>query len=139
MATPQITDPYREFRFRLELSGIQIAAFSDATLPSIPVKGIDVRKGPARTHSYLTLRKGLSDSVELHQWQQQAMARGADGQNVRRNVSLRFIGADGMEVARWNIVNAWPTKYETSGLNAASGDVAVLTLELALECMNRVK
>jgi phage tail-like protein len=46
---------------------------------------------------------------------------------------------DGSEKVRWNIINAWPVKYETGGLNASSSDVVVETLELAMDYMTRIK
>jgi phage tail-like protein len=45
----------------------------------------------------------------------------------------------GGEAARWNFVEAWPTKDDPSDLNAKGNDIAIETLEVAHEGMVRVK
>lgn len=43
----------------------------------------------------------------------------------------------GQEVARWNFVNAWPMKWTGPSFNAKNNDVAIETLELAHEGIER--
>lgn len=43
MAT-QLTDPFHGFRFRVEIAGIQIASFSEASAPDISVDTVDYRE-----------------------------------------------------------------------------------------------
>ncbi|MFC5743234.1 phage tail protein [Dyella tabacisoli] len=148
MAT-QLTDPYRGFRFRVEIAGIQIAAFSEASVPDITVDTVDYREGTdpiykrplsgLTTYGRLSLKKGLTDSMDLYNWQQQVSQLGSGSPSAQKNISLVLMGADSTEKVRWNIINAWPVKYETSGLNASSSDVLVETLELAMDYMNRIK
>jgi phage tail-like protein len=40
-------------------------------------------------------------------------------------------------VTRWNFKNAWPCKYEGPKLNAKGNEVAIETLELACEWIER--
>jgi phage tail-like protein len=148
MAT-QLTDPYRGFRFRVEIAGIQVAAFSEASVPDISVDTVDYREGTdppyKRTLSGLTaygklsLKKGLTDAMDLYDWHQQVLSQGSSASGIRKNISLILMDAGGTDKVRWNIINAWPTKYESSGLNAGSGDVVVETFELTMDYMNRVK
>lgn len=145
----ELTDPYRGFRFRVEISGIQVAAFSEASVPDISVDSVDYREGTDPTYkrplsgltSYgrLNLRKGLTDGMDLYNWQQQVSQLGSGSPNAQKNISLILMDTDGSEKVRWNVINAWPTKYETTGLNASSSDVMVETLELAMDYMNRIK
>ncbi|NFV80354.1 phage tail protein [Magnetospirillum aberrantis] len=142
-----LSDPYRGFRFRVEIAGIQIAAFSEASIPDITIESVDYREGTdpiykrplsgLSTYGRVTLRRGLTDSTDLYEWQQQVLNKGST--TTRKNISLILIAADGQDKCRWNIINAWPTKYETGGLNASSSDVVVETLEIALDYMTRVK
>ncbi|MFL5967988.1 MAG: phage tail protein [Gaiellaceae bacterium] len=44
----------------------------------------------------------------------------------------------GQEQVRWNFVDSWPCKYIGPHLNAKSNDVAIETLELAHEGLERV-
>lgn len=149
MATTQLTDPYRGFRFRVEISGIQIAAFSEASVPDISVESVDYREGTdpiykrplsgLTTYGHLSLKKGLTDGMDLYNWQQQVSQLGSASPNAQKNISLVLMDSDGSEKVRWNIINAWPVKYESGGLNASSSDVMVETLELAMDYMTRIK
>ncbi|QAU25018.1 phage tail protein [Dyella sp. M7H15-1] len=145
----QLTDPFRGFRFRVEIAGIQVAAFAEASVPDITVDSVDYREGTdpiykrplsgLTSYGRLSLKKGLTDGMDLYNWQQQVSQLGSGSPNAQKNISLILLDTDGSEKVRWNVINAWPTKYETSGMNAASSDVMVETLELAMEYMNRIK
>ena len=149
MATTALSDPYRGFRFRLEISGIQIAAFSEASIPDITIEAIDYREGTdpiykrplsgLSSYGRITLRRGLTDVMDLYEWQQAVILNGSGASGVRKNLSIILISAGGEDKSRWDVVNAWPTKYETAGLNASSSDVVVETLELAMDYMERTK
>lgn len=146
MAT-QLTAPYRGFKFSVEIAGIQVAAFSEATVPDISVETVDYREGSDPTYkrklsgltSYgsLSLKKGLTDSMDLYNWFILVTEKGSDGSKVQKNISLILMDASGEEKVRWNIINAWPTKYESSGLNAGSSEVMIETLELTLDYITR--
>lgn len=147
MAT-QLTTPYRGYRFRVEIAGIQIASFSEASVPDITVDTVDYREGTdpvykralsgLSSYGRMTLKKGLTDSMDLYLWHQQVVEKGSTSAGARKNISLVLMDTDGADKVRWNVINAWPTKYESSGLNAASTEVMVETFELALDYMNRV-
>ena len=149
MATTQLTDPYRGFRFRVEIGGIQVAAFSEASVPDITVDTVEYREGTdpiykrplsgLTSYGRLTLKKGLTDGMDLYNWQQQVSQLGSTSASAQKNISLVLMDTDSSEKTRWNVINAWPVKYETSGLNASSSDVLVETLELVMDYMNRVK
>jgi phage tail-like protein len=51
----------------------------------------------------------------------------------RKSATLVMYDYDGKPVARYHLVNAWPSKIETGGLESGTGKVAVETLELAHE------
>ena len=42
-------------------------------------------------------------------------------------------------VAEWELVQAWPTKYTATDLNATSNEVAIESLELVTEGVKRTK
>ncbi len=146
MPTGVRTDPYRGYRFRVEVDGLQTAAFQELTVPSNETKPLDYREGTDPTHlrklsgmtSYgnLTLKKGLSDSMELYNWYNLVLEKGASA--ARKSISLVLLDDEGKDSVRWNIVEAWPTKYETSGLNAQGEEVMVETMEIVHEGITRV-
>lgn len=127
-------DPYLNFKFRVEIDGILQAGFSEVILPgstlSISVQGGEV----SVTYSNLILKWGITDSMELYNW----FAKVADGALVLKNLSVILIDEKGMDVVRWNFINALPVRYDAPDLDAMGNDVAVETLEIAFERMVRV-
>ena len=51
----------------------------------------------------------------------------------RKNGSIVLLGRDGNEVARWNFVRAWPTKWTGPNLDAGGSEASIETLELVHE------
>ncbi len=146
MSTGVRTDPYRNYRFRVEIDGVQTASFSDATIPASNTAPIDYREGTDATHvrklsglnnfGNLTLKKGITSSMELHNWHKTVMQNGAVA--ARKNISLILIDEQGNDKARWDIVEAWPIKYEAAGFSAKGNDVLVETIEIVNEGIARV-
>lgn len=140
-------DPYRNFRFRVEIDGITQAAFSDATIPDSTTAPIDYRDGTDPTHNRklsgqttygnVTLKWGLTDSMDLYNWRKQVIDKGAQGN--RKNLSLVLIDEAGDDKARWNIMEAWPTKYDASDLSAKGAEVVIENLDLVCEEVLRVQ
>lgn len=141
------TDPYRNFRYRLEIDGITQAGFSEATVPDVTSEPVEYREGnepnPATPrklpgvvkYGNLTLKWGITDSIELYTWHKEI----TQGKVERKNISVILISEDGsQDVSRWNFVHAWPTKYDAPDLTAKGNDVAIETLEIVHEGMERV-
>lgn len=146
MATGTRVDPYRNFRFRVEIDGIQTAAFTDATISDTTSDVIDYREGSDAPiiqklsglvkYSNITLKRGITDSMELYDWRKIVEQAGAA--KARRNISLILIDEEGGDKARWDIVEAWPLKYDPTDLNAKGNEVLIETLEIAHEGITRV-
>jgi len=146
MPTGQRIDPYRNFKFRVEIDGIQTAAFSEATIPDSTTDSVDYREGtdaPVQRklsgltkYGNITLKKGLTDSMELYEWRKQVEQSGAS--KARKNMSLILIDEEGNDKARWDIVEAWPTKYDPSDFSAKGNEVVIETLEVVHEGITRV-
>jgi phage tail-like protein len=49
------------------------------------------------------------------------------------------VDEEGIDVNKWVFTNAWPSKYKAPDLNALGNDVAIETLEIAFEVMQREK
>jgi phage tail-like protein len=147
MPNAQRNDPYLNFRFKVQIDGIQVAGFSDATIGDTSTEAVEYREGTdgtvARRISGLTkfgniiLKKGLTDSLDLYNWRQKVEQKGAGGN--RKNLSVILIDETGAEKAQWDVVEAWPVKYDSSGLSAKGNEVMVETLELVNEGITRVK
>ena len=137
-------DPLRNFRFRLEIDGIQQAGFSEVTGFDVTTEPIDYREGTDPTHvrklpgltkyGNVTLKWGVTDSKELHDWHRQIV----DGNIQRKNISIVVVDESGQDKARWEVVEAWPSKYDPTDLNAKGNDVSIEMLEIANEGVKRV-
>ena len=144
MATGTRKDPIQNFRFRVEIDGITQAGFSEATGFDATVDVIDYREGNDPTHvrklsgltkyGNITLKWGTTDSMELYKWHLDVI----NGKVDRKHISIIVLDEVGNDRARWNFVNAWPTKYDPADLNAKGNDVSIELLEIVHEGMERV-
>ena len=145
VATGARIDHLRTFNFLVELDGIAQASFSECSGLETTTEVIDhregvdnttVRKLPGKTtYSDITMKAGMTDSKELWTWRQQVI----EGKFQRKNGSIVvFDLANKTEVARWNFVSAWPTKWDGGSFNAKGNEVAIETLVLAHEGLTRV-
>jgi phage tail-like protein len=140
-----ISDPFRSYNFLVEIDGLTQASFQecsglDATTEPIEYReggdNTTVRKLPGRTsYSEITLKRGMTDSTELWDWFKQIR----DGNVARKNGSIVVYDlTNAAEVARWNFIRAWPSKWEGPSFNATGNEIAVETLTLAHEGVDRV-
>ena len=140
-------DPYRNFRFRVEIDGIGVAAFTDVTIPDTTTTSVEYREGTdanvlrklsgLNKSSTVTLKKGLTDNMDIYNWRKAVIDKGADAN--RKNLSIILIDEEGNDKVRWDIINAWPIKYEDSALNSKGEDVVVESLEIVHEGITRTK
>ena len=145
MATGQRVDPYRNFGFLVEIDGITQAGFSDCSGFGSSTDPIEYREGgenksvrklPGMTkHNNITLKWGLTDSMELYNWYRDV----TNGRIERRNGSIIVLDLEGNEKVRWNFFEGWPTKYDAADFTAKGNDVAIETLEIVVERLERVK
>ena len=143
MATGERKDPHRNFRFRLEIDGIQQAGFSEATVPDTTSDVVEYREGTEVTtprklpgltkYGNLSLKWGTTDSMDLYNWRKQII----DGNIQRKNIAVILIDEGGNDKARWEFVNAWPSKYDPPDMNATGNAVAIETMEIVHEGMVR--
>ena len=138
-------DPLRNFRFKLEIDGIEQAGFSECTGFDVSTDPIDYREGNERhTHVHklpgltkygnVTLKWGITDSMELYEWHKEIV----EGTISRKSVNIVVIDESGADKARFEIAEAWPCKYDPMDLNAKGNEVALETLELCNEGVRRV-
>lgn len=143
MATGKRVDPYRNFNFLVEIDSITQAGFSDVSGFGATTDPVEYREGgdnrtprklPGVTkYTNITLKWGLTDSKELYQWYRDV----TQGKIQRRNGSIVLLDLDGTEKVRWNFFEAWPTKWDGPDFTAKGNDVAIETLELAVENIER--
>ena len=137
------TDPYRSYNFLVEIDGITRAGFRECSAPDTSNDAIDYREGnealttrkvPGLTkYANITLKWGMTDDHELWDWRKKTM----EGKVERKNGSIVLLDDTGSEKGRWNFRNAWPTKWTGPTFNATGNDIAIETLEIAHEGLDR--
>jgi phage tail-like protein len=75
----------------------------------------------------------VTESRELYDWHRSAV----DGQIDRRNGSIILQDDNGQEKVRWNFFQAWPSKWDGPDFNAKGNDVAIDTLTVSCERVER--
>lgn len=142
-------DPLRNFRFRLEIDGLTQAAFSEVSIGALSNDPIDYREGDEPTtarkltsltkYANVTLKWGITDSVELAEWHQQIVAGATLLEAIRKNVVIRVQNEAGEDKAAFEVTRAWPCKYDPTDLNGTGNQVAIDTLELCNEGIKRIQ
>lgn len=140
-------DPLRNFRFRLEIDGVQQAGFSEVTVADTTTDAIDYREGNEPPHfrklsgltkfANVTLKWGVTDSMELYNWHANVVALGSAGDGNRKKVTVIVLDEAGKDAARFVISEAWPIKYTPGALTGKGNDVMIETLEFANEGIER--
>ena len=144
------TDPLRKFRFRLEIDGLEQAAFSEVTIGDLASDPIEYREGDeARLtvrklfgltkYANVTLKWGITDSLELADWHQLVVGGATLQDDIRKTVVIRVQNEAGEDKAAFEITRAWPCKYDPTDLNGTGNEVAIDTLELANEGIRRIQ
>lgn len=144
MATGETIDPYKNYNFRVELDGIIRAAFQECSGFDSTIDVIEHREGGENTtlrklpgmtkYSNIILKWGVTDGSELYDWHRQIV----QGDIQRKTGAIILLDDTGEEKIRWNFVRGWPTKWDGPDLNAEGNDVAIETLEIAHEGLERV-
>ena len=142
-------DPLRNFRFRLEIDGIDQAGFSEVAIGDASSEPIEYREGNEITtvrklnglnkYANITLKWGTTDSMVLADWHQLVVDDSTPLDEARRNVVIRVQNEAGEDKAAYEVIQAWPTKYDPTDLNGKGNEVAIETLELVNEGIRRIQ
>lgn len=129
-------DSGQKGQFAIEIAGIQSTAFKTCDGLEAEFGVIEERDGKdansfrrqrgLRKDSPIVLTRGVTTSEsELNQWF-------IDGD--RRDIDIVQLKADGEEMKRWTVYNAFPTKYKPFGnFDSSAEEVQVEELTLAHE------
>jgi len=136
-------DPYKNFRFLVELDGVVQAGFSECSGFGSEVEVVEYREGGdvqtvrkltgKTTFPDISLKWGLTDSRELYDWHLAAV----NGEMERKNGSIILQDDVGEEKVRWNFFQAWPSKWTGPSLSSTGNEVAVEELTVACERVER--
>ena len=141
MATGTRNDPYRGFNFRLEVDGLTIASFSEASGLVAEGDPVDYREGADMVNS----ARKLAGPAQISEHRAEARLHPEQGalglvpqhrqrrSDDRRNGAIVLMDEAHKDVLRWNFRNAWLNKVEGPSFNATGNEVAMESIELVHE------
>lgn len=143
---PDRHGPYRDARFLLEIDGIVRAGFSTCSLPENSTEATEYREGNERptvrklwslnNYGTLSLESGITDdSIELFEWRQ--LVEQGQMEAARRTIAVIVLDEEGESGPRYEFRDAWPSNYDAPDLDATGGEVAIESLEIESEGMER--
>jgi phage tail-like protein len=136
-------DPYPAFRFEVKLDNLPVAGFSECNGLQLETEIQDYNEGglnsvlrrfPTRTkQSNIVLKRGIVDRM-LWDWYYSL----TQGDVVLKNGSVLVRDPSGANVImEWQFRQAFPSKWVGPDLNASQNSVAVETLELCHQGLER--
>lgn len=138
-------DPYSAFNFWVEIKGLVVAGFSQVSGLKMEVDVQTYAEGGVNNFTYqfpgrvkqntITLKRGMADSDTIWQWCYGV----AQGVIVRKNLSIYLLDNVGEPVVWWNVMDAWPVRWEGPEFRATSSEVAMESLTLAHHGMMMLK
>jgi phage tail-like protein len=131
-------NPFPVFKFWVEIESIVVAEFQDCSGLRVERDVERYKEGGVNDHEQIlpgrskytniTLKYGLSSSTEIWDWFQEGLL---DGKVKRVNFSILLRDVKGDVARRWNIVDAFPVRWEGPQFTSDSNQVAIETLEIA--------
>ena len=140
----QDNDIYRNYNFVLKIQGQDAAYFTEVSGLSVDVETIEYREGggapavrklPGRVkYGDVTLKWGLTQNRELTDW----LKNIAQGTVEPRDIHIVLRKPNGVdEATRWILHAAWPCSWRGAPLSATANDVAIETMVLTHEGLER--
>jgi phage tail-like protein len=131
-------DPLPVFCFKIQIEGVQ-AFFKSVSGLKFETESIPVREGGANDTTFMlvgatkwspiVLKNGFTAGSDLLKWRNQWMS----GTMNRRNGVITQLNTAGQDMAKWEFVRGWPTKWEMSEFDASKSELAIETLEITHE------
>ena len=140
-------DPFINYRFRIEIKGLELLAFSkmsqlenETEIEKYNEGGVNdyTHKFPGTTsYSNITLEHGLGIDDLIYDWREKVIS--GDVMSAMKNGTIKLYKENEV-IDMWHFQGAWPVKLTIAELDAnSSGDVLIESVELSIESFERVK
>ena len=142
-------DPLVSFQFGLDVVGVLTGFFSEVSGVGSESEVVErkmtdengndfVRKIPGTTnYTDITLKRGVTAVLDMWEWRQ--LVEEGKMNDARKNCSLIMYDAGGSPAARWDFINAWPSKVSGPEMKTDSNDFATEEMVLVHEGIKRVE
>ncbi len=137
MKTGKVVNPVSHVRFAVDIGGTIVAWFTECNGLSVQRETTAHQEGGVNDYVHqlpgglkftnVTLKRGVSDDETLWKWFQEGLY---DGKVKRQSVSIILFSTDRKKVKRWNLREAYPSKWTGPDLKTDGNGVAIETLEL---------
>ena len=136
-------DPVGAFNFIVEIPNITKAGFSEVSGLAAEIEVTEYREGGDNSvrklsgltkYTNITFKRGITADPILWDW----MRHGIQGNVQRVTITITLLNDQQLPVARWLVQEAWVSKYEGPVLNALGKDVAIESIEITHEGIERV-
>lgn len=134
-------DPLGGFNFFLETGQLLRAGFSEVTGLNSETDVVDYREGTdditvrklsgMKKFGMVTLKRGVAASVaqDFIAWRKSV----EDGNIIRQDISIVLLDEHRDEGLRYNLRNAWPSKWVGPDLKAGANEIAIEQIEICHE------
>jgi phage tail-like protein len=143
IAIEGLKDPQVVHHFALEVQGIEEATFREASGFETSHDVIEHREVGKDGKQYINkqpgnlkwadivLKRGVTDSNDLYKWRQLVI----DGKlnEARKSGSIVLYNSANDQIARFDFVRAWPSKWKGPDVNTSNNAVAIEELTLTHE------
>lgn len=137
MTLPGDNEQYAAFRFMVAVDGVNYAAFTEFTLPSLQMDTQEIKEGgqnafthklPVRiTAGTATLRQGVSNNFDLLKWYMDVLK--GDIAAATRQVTVVMLDTQYEPLMTWTFRNAYPVKWGGPSFKTDSNSVAIEEIE----------
>jgi phage tail-like protein len=142
-------DPLVSAYFTLEMSNKVGGAFREVSglgsenevveeKSSGPDGRLILKKIPGRMkYGDITLKRGITSTMDMWDWRK--LVEDGKIDSARINCSIIMHSQDGTPMARWDMVNAWPSKVTGPTANATNNEIGIEEMVLVHEGYKRVQ
>ena len=138
------TDPFASFNFLVESNGLIQAGFSECTGLNSETNVVEYREGKddpsvrkltgLSKFGNVTLKRGVGIGRQMFEWRRMVTDPSDEpNREPRRNISILLLDEKRKEQVRFNLKNAWPSKWTGPDFKASANEVAIEQLEVTHE------
>ena len=140
--------PIPKFHFRVQWGKDFRIGFTEVSGLDFETEVIEYREGSSKTYnsskqpgrtkySNVTLKRGTfeGDYDFFMEWRKTFYFQEGNqtGSRFRRNVEIMLLNENHEPIITWTLLNAWPSKVQSTDLKADANEVAIETMELVHE------
>ena len=140
--------PIPKFHFRVQWGKDFRIGFTEVSGLDFETEVIEYREGSSKTYnsskqpgrtkySNVTLKRGTfeGDYDCYMEWRKTFYFQEGNqtGSRFRRNVEIMLLNENHEPIITWTLLNAWPSKVQSTDLKADANEVAIETMELVHE------